>query len=245
MSLIYFTSFATSNYNKTSERIKSEALSSEFFDNVICYNENDISEFIEEHKNFISTNSRGYGYWIWKPYYIKKILSSINDGDFLIHLDIGCTINKNGFKRFKEYLKLCEESPYKNITMQYTQYKENQWTKNDIFQYFNTNEGDKLSGQIPSGFWIIQKNNLTAELVDKYLEGVLHYNLINDSPSKSLNCSEFIENRHDQSIFSCLIKKCGTTHIENEFDLDGEGVEKYINRSDYINYPFWATRLKF
>jgi hypothetical protein len=46
----------------------------------------------------ILREQRGGGYWIWKPYIIKKHLDKINDNDILIYMDAGCSININGKK---------------------------------------------------------------------------------------------------------------------------------------------------
>ena len=32
---------------------------------------------------------RGYGYWIWKPYIVSKMMSRLNDGDILVYTDAG------------------------------------------------------------------------------------------------------------------------------------------------------------
>ena len=34
--------------------------------------------------------NRGYGYWFWKPLFLKKILNEIKNGDIVHYIDIGC-----------------------------------------------------------------------------------------------------------------------------------------------------------
>jgi hypothetical protein len=63
--------------------------------------------------------------------------------------------------------------------------------------------------------------------------------LIDDSPSKLPNYPSFHENRHDQSLFSVIRKKCGTEMTdfdETYFNNDWSGIA--------MKYPFWATRFK-
>ena len=57
------------------------------------YGPEDLSEdFIEKYKD-IFKHSRGGGYWIWRPYILRSAINDINDGEYLVYLDAGCTIN--------------------------------------------------------------------------------------------------------------------------------------------------------
>jgi hypothetical protein len=42
------------------------------------------SAFWQKHGDFILSNPRGYGYWIWKSYLIQQKLLEIPDGDILL-----------------------------------------------------------------------------------------------------------------------------------------------------------------
>ena len=44
--------------------------------------------FWENHSSFIENNKKGYGYWLWKPYIIKKTLEKMKKGDILLYLDV-------------------------------------------------------------------------------------------------------------------------------------------------------------
>ena len=56
------------------------------------------SEFWVKHGNFIENNKRGYGYWLWKSYIVKKQLELMKEGDILLYADSGCVMNMNGKK---------------------------------------------------------------------------------------------------------------------------------------------------
>lgn len=52
-----------------------EVESLNIFDKSILYTDKDLKtdqEFWPKHSNFIENNKKGYGYWLWKPYLIKK-----------------------------------------------------------------------------------------------------------------------------------------------------------------------------
>ena len=59
--------------------------------------------------------------------------------------------------------------------------------------------------------------------------------LITDKYNDSEQVSEFIENRHDQSLFSLLSKVIGSEVIPNE-------TEFRKNKSKQYNYPFLSVR---
>jgi hypothetical protein len=130
---VHLVVFASSNFTNTLKRIKKEAEDSGFFDYIHAFTEKDFPEYINKHSAFIQSNKRGYGYWIWKPYCVKYVLDKLNEGDVLVYLDAGSTINPKGVKRFNEYIDMCKKSEHKNVSFQYTNFIENEWTKNDIF----------------------------------------------------------------------------------------------------------------
>ena len=83
------------NYIDDGKRLIKQAKSTGHFDRTILYTAEDLrndKEFWNQHSNFISKNKRGYGYWIWKSYIIKKTMEIMKDGDILLYLDCGCEI---------------------------------------------------------------------------------------------------------------------------------------------------------
>ncbi|WP_346979908.1 hypothetical protein, partial [Bifidobacterium adolescentis] len=55
----------------------------------------------------------------------------------------------------------------------------------------------------------LKKNNITLTLTKQWYDiNLYHYDLVTDKRSKIPNYDGFIENRHDQSVFSLLAKKC-------------------------------------
>jgi hypothetical protein len=236
----YFLTFGTENFKESLKRIEKEAKESNFFDEIVIYTEKDIPGFLNYHKYFIENNPKGYGNWIWKPYVTFKLLNKIEEGDILVYLDSGCTINKNGKDRFDEYINLCINSEFKNVSFQYTKYMENQYTKKEVLNYFDLHKEHQNSGQLIGGIFVLQKCKFIQEMVKECLYSCSKYNLI-DNRIKNEN-ERFVAHRNDQSIFSCIRKNNGTVSIKNECDLDGSGIEKYLNK--YDKYPFWATRLR-
>ncbi len=133
--MITFITFANTEFMQTS-RIINEATESKMFDNIMSKNEHDISEFIEKHSKFINDNPRGYGFWIWKPKIILDTLLKLPDDDILIYADAGVHINKNGKKRFNEYISYLDNHDMVMFSNSH-KYKASKYIKIDaVLNYF-------------------------------------------------------------------------------------------------------------
>ena len=67
----------------------------------------------------------------------------VKEGEFLVYLDAGCTLNPLGKKRFNEYISLLDNSEYGILSFQMSGNKgpgslemEKKWTIREIFEYF-------------------------------------------------------------------------------------------------------------
>ena len=233
----------TINYHNAVNRICSEARAINVFgNNIIGYTEKDLindDEFWKKHQAFISSSEKGYGYWLWKSYLTKKTLTEMNNDDILVYADSGCVINPNGINKLFEYFNTINNSKYGILSFK-TPHLEKIWSKMDIFDYYDVCESEILdSGQLVGGIFIIRRCEHTINIVNKWYEGCCNYRFIDDSPSNIQNDESFIENRHDQSIFSIIRKKYGTEMTETDetyFDPDW-------NTYGY-DFPFWAKRLR-
>jgi len=217
MPKIYFITFGAGdiNYFEAVSRIVSQAKKLGIFDKIIGYTTiylvND-KKFWNAHGDFIKNNPRGFGYWIWKPYLIKKTLELLDTGDILVYLDCGCEIDYRNKKQILELLEIVKKDKLigsmaggRNSFL-----PEKDWTKMDTFIALDALDPKYTdTGQRQGGALIILKCNETVKLVDEWYKYMSYnnYHLIDDSPSKAKNFDSFKENRHDQPIFSILTKK--------------------------------------
>ena len=155
--MIHFITYANSVFEKAKHRICNEAKNTGWFDTIKGYSPNDLSEEFRDKYDNILNNKRGAGYWIWKYDIISQTLQNINDGDFLIYADAGYTINKNGEKRFYEYINMLDdENPIVSFQNGHLEYK---YTTKEIFKYFNVLDDDKITNtsQLVGGIFIMKK----------------------------------------------------------------------------------------
>ena len=122
------------------------------------------------------------------------------------------------------------------------------YTKMDLIKYFDMeNDIDKLAlPQMESGSIFIYKNDLTTKLMYEWYDVCFNnYHLIDDSPSVEPNFKEFIENRHDQSVFNLILKKNNIVNYDLSPNFWGLGVgsrDNYIKNA--LEYPIWTCRNK-
>lgn len=196
------------NFYDATKRLTDQARSLDVFDEIIAYDDNYLkndNEFWDKHGNFIENNKRGYGYWLWKPYVIKKTMEKLADGNVLMYLDCGCEIDINKKDKILEYFELVKKY---NIICTDTGYVEKDWNKMDlVLKLEMLDEKHMSSNQYQAGAQLIYINDITRKLVNEWYNIASEYHNIDDSPSVAKNCDSFKEHRHDQSIFSLLLKK--------------------------------------
>jgi hypothetical protein len=216
-----------------------------FFDGSTGFTEKSLMsdrDFWAKHGDFIASNKRGYGYWLWKPYIIHRALSGIEDGDILVYADAGCSINASGLKRLGEYMSMLNSSD-KGVIAFRLNHAEVIYTKKEVFSLFGANwrDSDETSKDIFSNQYMatvimLRKTAHSVNLVREWFDICGEHAYINDVLSAS-ELPPFRDHRHDQSIFSMLVKKHGAIELPDETWF-------HPRWAAGVNYPFWATRLR-
>lgn len=205
----WFITFSTGSqdYIDAGNRILKQANDTQKFDKTTFYGIDDLRndpEFWTPHSAFVESNERGIGYWIWKPYLIKKTMEQMADGDILLYLDAGCEID---LKQVHVFDKLFETVGRDYIIGAHALW-EKKWNKMDTILAIDALDGKYMDRKQRNGgtnmFLVCDK---TRALVNRWYELCCDYHLIDDSPSAAPNFPEFNEHRHDQAIFSLLTKK--------------------------------------
>ena len=234
MTNIHLISFASERYENSIKRLHNQAINTNWFKTITMYSDKDIDYIFKKKHSDIFKNKRGYGYWIWKNYFIKKKLNEIQYDDILIYIDAGFTININGKDRFFEYIELINNSDYNILSFQLNE-NENVWTINEIFNLFNISDKDEIysSKQLVGGLRFFKKTENSINLLNTLTEIIYNNSLlITDKYNSKQNNNFFKDNRHDQSISSVFYKKHNATIILKD--------ETYCLKK---NNPFFASRI--
>jgi FkbM family methyltransferase len=217
---VFVISFASTDFETFRQEMNASALKYGL-DHFFSYDENWLKKTEFYKKNLkIFNHKKGYGFWLWKPFIISESLKKVNDNDIVFYIDSGSLVlldptplieiskvNKSGIVAFN-CLPLTNQ----------------QWTKREVFVEMDLDTEE---------FWyaphsiatvcLFRKTSFSINFVDEWLKECTKFNLISDTLNNHYpNIKGFIGHRHDQSVFSLLIKK--------------HQIETYRNPSVWGNY---------
>lgn len=173
-----------------------------FAKHVHCFSSSDIdSDFYGQNIDILQ-QPRGFGYWLWKPYFCSRVWDHMEFGDVLVYLDGGLSLIGN----LEPYINRAVQSRSGGLAFeQWT--KQEDFTKPDVFQAMELpveQYGKKM--QFWAAIIIVQKREENKMFFNEWLHYATIPGLIDDSPSKSFPDKK-VKHRHDQSIYSLLAWK--------------------------------------
>ncbi len=231
----YMITYGDERYQNQRQFLKQMAQASGFFNDVRVFEPKDLDPLFKLNFSSILSQPRGGGYWIWKPYLVARTLSVLNDGDVLVYCDAGCEINPKGSSRFRQYIAQVKDSETGSLAFELP-HKEIEYTKREVFDYFNVTPDIVASDQLMATVLILEKCEHTAFIVDRWLETLRDKPaLFTDEGNALIQYPQFIDHRHDQSIFSVIRKMYGTEIIQD----DTYFLDFY---RDGLHSPIWAAR---
>ena len=160
---------------------------------------------------------------------ILNRLSELPLGDILFYADSGCAIhtNETAQKHFQEWVHDIETHPTHRISFVLSHPEEN-YTKGSLLAYMG-----KTSDKTGQHMATIQGYKHTPENIN-FLQRLIEiasmndYHYITDEPSYLPNSDSFIDHRHDQSIYSLLIKERGSASRLDHFQDTDYPISKRI-----------------
>lgn len=238
---LYAVTFGDDRLKATRDRIVEEAKSFPLIREIFAYGDEELRQhgFMDENPGFIEANPQGFGLWLWKPWVIRHVLSAgkVPENCYLAYVDVGCTISKSGEARAMEYMQALHHQDKSVLAFQMP-HLERKWTKGEIFDFFDARHLAD-TGQLVAGIAVYKNNEVSRRLVAEWYDIMrTHPKMVDNSPSATPNFPDFIDNRHDQSIRSLLIKH----KYANDVLLFSD--ETWSESFNY-SVPFLATRNKF
>jgi hypothetical protein len=228
----HLVNYSDKSHHNSQKENSNSALKFGGFDNVFSFNLQDLGdEFITENKGIMS-QARGAGYWMWKPFVIKKALDMMGDNDILMYSDSGISFIKN----IDELIDIMDITEEKLLLFELEDIHPNKrWTKRDCFILMGLDEEEYLNqNQLLASYILMRKNDFVLKFVDEWLTYAKDYRIITDSPNECglPNYPEFMDHRHDQSILSLLGRKY---NIKNIPDVTQYGIGRMIT-SQILNH---------
>ena len=194
------------DYVAARKRLADEARRTGEFDDVFDFGWEDASA--EAKKSVLRHEKRGAGYWLWKPDIIHTMLSRIDSGDILVYCDAGCVVNKG-----RQWKLLFSWLGHVDIIFRRIRTCVFNWTRKELLEAFSGLDSDfgaiHMCYSFEAGVLLIKKTEFTSYLVGRWRRFMIeHPELVRDVVPSKESLSQlpgFIENRHDQSVFSMLV----------------------------------------
>lgn len=201
----YFITYGNAKFELAKKRIEQEAINLNIFDKIILYSEKDISEELKNSDVF--KEKRGAGLWSWKPDVIKSTLAKMNDGDYLVYCDAGCSLYKS--REWQKYFKMLEQH---DILAQRIYQRNDKWSRKNILEYFkksNPQNWEKCYQYLATVI-ILKATPFTRQFFTEWRNLMMeHPEMVKDvnQVERQFENNSFIENRHDQALYSALVYK--------------------------------------
>ena len=171
-------------------------------DNVLSFTRGDIDQVFFQENEKILNSEPGGGYWLWKPYFIKKTLETIKEGDYLVYVDAGLY-----FVRSLDGIISHMQKTGKDVFLSGSLLPNGHWCKQVAFKAMGCDcEEAKKVTQCEGGFIAIRKSATSVRFVDEWLAYGCDYSLISDCSDEESSRQEagFREHRNDQAILTNL-----------------------------------------
>lgn len=175
-------------------------------DNVWANNPETIDKGFVRMNKEIFDQTRGCGYWLWKPWVIYNSLLQLPDNDILIYSDAG--------QEFVSSVKPAIDSMDGDIMLFSNGWPHVEWCKGSVIEkicsdtysgslnYLETNM-DIRDKQCQASLQIYKVSQTSKDFVKEWLLYCQMPGMIDDSTSET-NWPTFAEHRHDQAILTCI-----------------------------------------
>jgi hypothetical protein len=200
------------------------------FDQVVSFSPRDIDLSFHSANQEVLIQKRGNGYWLWKPYFIKRMLDEVKTGDYIFYSDSGAYF----LQSINPLIEASAESRQDLICFELHGHVESDWTKRDAFVLMGCDSPTYASTmQRQAGFSLWRKSKFTLDFIEEYLIFAQDPRILTDIDNQCGldNYPGFRDHRHDQSILSLLSKKHGLIAYRDPSQWGDSVIAAYPNSS--------------
>ena len=176
-------------------------------DRVESFGPRDIDRRFRRRNPDILGNGRGAGLWLWKPYFVHRVLRDLDEGDWLFYSDSGALF----IDSVHPLVDFASERDLDVLAFELL-FLERQYTKRDTFLLLGCDEPRFAdTRQRLASFSLWRASSSALSLAQKWLAVAQDERALTDLDNclGKPNYPGWIEHRYDQSIFSLLTKKAG------------------------------------
>lgn len=235
---IHLITYATNRFQTRANYFNDSVSKIKEFDSVRVYTDRDITPSFKSKYFDVLNMPRGGGYWLWKADIIKQTLEGVNEGDIVIYCDSGChvKIDEKTLPTFEKYIKLVNQHNLLRFELGHKEYK---FTNKATLKYFKENynlqKEDVLSNMLMATVIIMKKGKPVKDFIEEFFKIIENDRFLVTDKYNSDMYKDFVDHRHDQSIFSLLTKVLKIGYI-----IPDETWYDDWSKTDYS--PFVASR---
>lgn len=203
-----FASYATREFTQRRDALCESALRVGFAEvRRLAPSDLDADGFASAHREILQ-QPRGAGYWLWKPYLIRRTLSRMKPGQVLVYCDAGRDAYYC-FKRFPWAVIARMQSGGQGFLLGPAIYQHGpltRWTKGDCLAVMAANQQALFPRPIIQATWSIWSPTPAAmSFLDQWLHYCSDARCLTDAASRiASDPPDFVDHRHDQSILTLL-----------------------------------------
>lgn len=216
-----FASFATENLADKRDGLCNSALNVGFSE-VRRWSPSDYADtdFSEKNKHILS-QSRGAGYWLWKPYLILQELKTMSPGELLVYCDAGgenyYSYSLNQFPKKLANIAINTKQGFLLGPALYQHGNLSRWTKRDCLILLGMDNPETLKKPtIQAGWSFWTPTDVAIDFLEEWIEYASDERCLTDI-SNTLgmdNYDDFVAHRHDQSILTLLAYKYQAQYLD-------------------------------
>ena len=238
-----FIAYADQNLAYSLKRIGRQARRLGIFDEVKLFTPSDLPNYILQSP--LMQYKYGGGYWAWKPAIIHEALLAHDEGDVVVYVDAGCTLNKSTewdlmFKLMEQYDTICFHydavmpvwEKFGNTSTQIRY-----WAKKatlDFLDYYFQDNSYQNSLKVMGGILFFKSKN--NDVLKRWLDITLHHPdiIIDPTPEEvKLQPIGFAKHKHEQIILTAL----------SYYDRQTLVLPEIVDTNAEISFV-WASRIR-
>ena len=184
----------------------------------------------------IFNERRGYGNWLWKPYFILKAINEIPENEIVFYVDTGCKFISDP----KPLIEIVRNAKSGIVAFDCYPLTNRQWTKRDTFINMSCdNEEFWNAPNVIATIVLFRKTSQVISFIEEWLKNCLNKDSLIEYHNETNNLPGFVEHREDQSIFSILIKKYNIETFRNP-SLWGNFLKSpaFRNKNEFVGTPY-------
>jgi hypothetical protein len=172
-------------------------------------------KFWKNHADILKARVPGFGWWIWKPEYIRLCLNEIPEGDGLFYLDAGSFVDttEKGLSQLNSYLDLGEV--HSVLAAHGQEFRERNYSSSKLMNLLKLSSAQRDSFQYYAACLFVRNNRQGRDFVDEwsYLACANQHEYLYPV-ERTFEDKDFVHHMHDQAILSCLVKSHNFPSVE-------------------------------